>query len=162
MQDERRENLGAGGYHCRHVCWYHWFRHWRPQREHSQTTVVSLTILPVLKIAFSASCVPPIQPFFGYWRRPRRRGTVGRKSHDPCFHKKYMEAGVMAFATHCTVLKVLPGPDRAARWKAPPNGEIHTQPPCCMTWNGQYLLDLPSALLLFRRRQRRLLFRWQW
>jgi len=29
--------------------------------------------------------------------------TVGHKSHDPCFHKQYMEAGVMTFVTHCTV-----------------------------------------------------------
>ena len=28
--------------------------------------------------------------------------TVAHKSHDPCFHKKYMEAGVMTFVTHCT------------------------------------------------------------
>jgi len=25
--------------------------------------------------------------------------TVGHKSHDPCFHKKYMEAGVMTFVS---------------------------------------------------------------
>jgi len=32
--------------------------------------------------------------------------TVGHISHDPCFHKKYryMEAGVMTFEAHCTVL----------------------------------------------------------
>jgi len=30
------------------------------------------------------------------------KGTVAHKSHDPCFHKKYMEAGVMTFVTHCT------------------------------------------------------------
>ena len=29
-------------------------------------------------------------------------GTVGHKSHDPCFLKKYMEAGVMTFVAHCT------------------------------------------------------------
>ena len=29
--------------------------------------------------------------------------TVGHKSHDPCFHKKYTEAGVMTFVAHCTV-----------------------------------------------------------
>jgi len=29
--------------------------------------------------------------------------TVGLKSHDPCFHKKYMEEGVMTFVTHCTI-----------------------------------------------------------
>ena len=28
---------------------------------------------------------------------------MAHKSHDPCFHKKYMEAGVMTFAAHCTV-----------------------------------------------------------
>jgi len=28
--------------------------------------------------------------------------TVGHKSHDPCFHKKYMETGVMTFVAHCT------------------------------------------------------------
>ena len=28
--------------------------------------------------------------------------TVGHKSHDPWFHKKYMEAGVMTFVAHCT------------------------------------------------------------
>ena len=28
--------------------------------------------------------------------------TVGHKSHDPCFHKKYMEASVMTFVVHCT------------------------------------------------------------
>jgi len=31
------------------------------------------------------------------------RCTVGHKSHDPCFHKKYMVAGVMTFVAHCTV-----------------------------------------------------------
>ena len=25
------------------------------------------------------------------------QGTVGHRSHDPRFHKKYMEAGVMTF-----------------------------------------------------------------
>jgi len=29
--------------------------------------------------------------------------TVGHKSHDPCFHKKYMEVGVMTFVAHSTV-----------------------------------------------------------
>jgi len=29
--------------------------------------------------------------------------TVGHKSHDPSFHKKYMESGVMTFVAHCTV-----------------------------------------------------------
>jgi len=28
--------------------------------------------------------------------------TMGHKSHDPCSHKKYMEAGVMTFVVHCT------------------------------------------------------------
>ena len=28
--------------------------------------------------------------------------TVGQKSHDPCFHKKYMKAGVTTFVAHCT------------------------------------------------------------
>ena len=28
---------------------------------------------------------------------------VGHKSHDPCFHKKYMVAGVMTFVAHCTL-----------------------------------------------------------
>ena len=28
--------------------------------------------------------------------------TVGHESHDPCFHKKYTEAGVMTFVAHCT------------------------------------------------------------
>jgi len=28
--------------------------------------------------------------------------TVAHKSHDPCFHKKYVEAGVMTFVAHCT------------------------------------------------------------
>jgi len=32
----------------------------------------------------------------------RRQGTVGHKSHDPCFHKKYMEAGVMTLVAYCT------------------------------------------------------------
>jgi len=27
--------------------------------------------------------------------------TVGHKSHDPCFHKKYKEAGVMTFVARC-------------------------------------------------------------
>jgi len=35
-------------------------------------------------------------------------GTVGHKSHDPCFHKKYMEAGVMTFVAHCTVFRGRP------------------------------------------------------
>jgi len=26
----------------------------------------------------------------------------GPKSHDPCFHKKYMEAGGVNFVAHCT------------------------------------------------------------
>ena len=30
------------------------------------------------------------------------RSTVGHKSHDPCFHEKYMETGVMTFVPHCT------------------------------------------------------------
>jgi len=30
--------------------------------------------------------------------------AVGHKSHDPCFHKKYMEAGVRTFVAHCTFL----------------------------------------------------------
>jgi len=29
------------------------------------------------------------------------RSTVGHRSHDPCFHKKYI-AGVMTFVAHCT------------------------------------------------------------
>jgi len=29
--------------------------------------------------------------------------TVGHKSHDLCFHKKYMEAGVMPFVAHSTL-----------------------------------------------------------
>ena len=29
--------------------------------------------------------------------------TVGHKSHDPCFHKKHMGAGVMTFVAHCDV-----------------------------------------------------------
>jgi len=29
------------------------------------------------------------------------RSTVGHKSLDPCFHKKYMEAGVMTFVAYC-------------------------------------------------------------
>jgi len=28
--------------------------------------------------------------------------TVGHKSHDPCFHKKYMQAGVMTLVVHYT------------------------------------------------------------
>jgi len=28
--------------------------------------------------------------------------TVGHKNHDPCFHKKYLEAGVMTFVAYCT------------------------------------------------------------
>ena len=28
--------------------------------------------------------------------------TVSHKSHDPCFYKKYIEAGVMNFVAHCT------------------------------------------------------------
>jgi len=28
--------------------------------------------------------------------------TVGHRSRDPCFNKKYMEAGVMTFAANCT------------------------------------------------------------
>ena len=31
---------------------------------------------------------------------------VGHKSHGPCFHKKYMEAGVMTFLAQCTRLLV--------------------------------------------------------
>jgi len=31
-------------------------------------------------------------------------GTVGHKSHDPCFHEKYMEVGVMNFEAHCTIV----------------------------------------------------------
>jgi len=27
--------------------------------------------------------------------------TMGHKSHDPCFHKKCMKAGVMTFVAHC-------------------------------------------------------------
>jgi len=34
--------------------------------------------------------------------------TVGLKNHDPCFHKKCKEAGVMKFEAHCaTLAKVL-------------------------------------------------------
>jgi len=29
--------------------------------------------------------------------------TVGHKSHDPCFHKKYIEAGFMTFVAHFTI-----------------------------------------------------------
>jgi len=43
---------------------------------------------------------------FGYvkylalsWRSVR---TVGHKSHDPCFHKKHIEIGVMNFVARCT------------------------------------------------------------
>ena len=33
--------------------------------------------------------------------------TVAHKSHDaPCFHKKYMEAGVMTFAAYCTIRSI--------------------------------------------------------
>jgi len=28
--------------------------------------------------------------------------AVGHKRHDPCYHKKYMESGVMTFVTHRT------------------------------------------------------------
>jgi len=28
--------------------------------------------------------------------------TVGHKSYDPCFHKRYTETGVMTFVAHCT------------------------------------------------------------
>ena len=47
-----------------------------------------------------------------YWllrhlRRPEMSeltfpSTVGQKSHDPCFHKKHIEAGLMTFVPHCT------------------------------------------------------------
>jgi len=33
-------------------------------------------------------------------------GAVGHKSHDPCYRKKYMKAGVMTFVAHCTTLPV--------------------------------------------------------
>jgi len=33
---------------------------------------------------------------------PADQSTVDHKSHDPCFHKKYLEAGVMTFVAHCT------------------------------------------------------------
>jgi len=32
--------------------------------------------------------------------------TVDHKSHDPSFHKKYIESGVMTFVAHCTVQSV--------------------------------------------------------
>jgi len=41
---------------------------------------------------------------------PHTGGKVGHKSHDPFFHKKYMEAGVMTFVTHCTR-------ERVAKWR---------------------------------------------
>jgi len=31
------------------------------------------------------------------------RSSVGHKSHEPCFHNKYVEAEVMTFVAHCTV-----------------------------------------------------------
>ena len=34
--------------------------------------------------------------------RTRAKRTMGHKSHDPSFHEKYMESGVMTFAAHCT------------------------------------------------------------
>ena len=48
--------------------------------------------------------------YFSIWRsllvRPEPDNTfwvTKHKSHDdPCFHKKYMEAGVMTFVAHCT------------------------------------------------------------
>jgi len=33
---------------------------------------------------------------------------MSHKSQDPCFHKKYMEAGVMTFKAHCTYCTVRP------------------------------------------------------
>jgi len=32
-------------------------------------------------------------------------GTVGRKSHEPCFHVFLMEARVTTFVAHCTVAR---------------------------------------------------------
>jgi len=30
------------------------------------------------------------------------QGTVGHKSLDTCFHKKYIEEGFITFVAHCT------------------------------------------------------------
>ena len=38
-----------------------------------------------------------------------RIGTVGTKSHDPCFHVFLMEARVMTFVVHCTHLNDMAG-----------------------------------------------------
>ena len=39
----------------------------------------------------------------GYFTK--KAGTVGHKSHDSCFHKKYVEVEVMTFAAHCIIPK---------------------------------------------------------
>jgi len=44
----------------------------------------------------------------GLLARVSLKGTVSRKSHDPCFHKKYTEAGVMTFVAHCTDITCYP------------------------------------------------------
>jgi len=37
-------------------------------------------------------------------KRDKKR-TLIRKSHDPCFHKKYGVAGVTTFVAHCTIIR---------------------------------------------------------
>jgi len=38
----------------------------------------------------------------GFYKIDTKYSTVGHKSHDPCFHKKYIEEGFMNFVAHCT------------------------------------------------------------
>jgi len=35
--------------------------------------------------------------------------TVGHKSRAPCFHEKYMEAGIMTFVAHYTLWRCFKG-----------------------------------------------------
>jgi len=76
------------------------------QADAKNSTNVSQSIRGV---QYSTFPVPPrgprvllVPPFVDGNRNPAPMSTVGHKSHDPCFHKKYMVAGVMTFVGHCT------------------------------------------------------------
>jgi len=52
-----------------------------------------------LKNRWKQPCFDRIYPF---GNRGLLYPTASQKSHDPCFHKKHMESGVMTFVAHCT------------------------------------------------------------
>ena len=46
----------------------------------------------------------PKERYVIYGRSERRMGTVSHKSHDPCIHVFLMEAKIMTFVAHCTLV----------------------------------------------------------